>query len=79
MTKPFDLDEFLSRMRNLLTFHRRRTEQRAQPASGVTPRFEFAEAKINFETFEVTVRDEPVRMTQLEMSCCDTSSRTKAG
>ena len=32
MTKPFDLDEFLSRVRNLLGFHRRRIEGRAESA-----------------------------------------------
>lgn len=67
MTKPFDLDEFLSRVRNLLSFHRRRAEDQRQKPDRVTV-FEFANAKINFETFCVTVGDEAVRMTQLEMS-----------
>jgi DNA-binding response OmpR family regulator len=67
MTKPFDLDEFLSRVRNLLTFHRRQVEIRSQQPGHVVT-FEFARAKVNFETFEVTVADEPVRMTQLELS-----------
>jgi DNA-binding response OmpR family regulator len=67
MTKPFDLDEFLSRIRNLLTFHRRRIEDLAQRPGG-TAAYEFAAAKINFETFKVTVGEEPVRMTQLVMS-----------
>jgi two-component system OmpR family response regulator len=67
LTKPFDLEEFLSRVKNLLTFHSREKRQR-RTLSGETLRFEFAEAKINFETFEVTVRDEPVRLTQLEMT-----------
>jgi two-component system, OmpR family, alkaline phosphatase synthesis response regulator PhoP len=67
LTKPFDLDEFLSRVKNLLTFHSRQERQRRKP-SGSLPRFEFAEAKINFETFEAAVRDEPVRLTQLEMT-----------
>ena len=31
MTKPFDLDEFLSRVRNLLTFYRRRARRAAAP------------------------------------------------
>lgn len=66
LTKPFDLDEFLSRVRNLLTFHGRRarqTRQRAQrPAT-----CEFGEAKVNFETFEVVVGGESVRMTEMEM------------
>jgi two-component system, OmpR family, alkaline phosphatase synthesis response regulator PhoP len=30
--------------------------------------FEFADAKIDFTTFEVSVRGEPVRLTQLEMT-----------
>lgn len=67
MSKPFDLDEFLSRVRNLLAFSRRRPENRAVVPHGVTT-FEFANAKIDFETFKVVVGDEPVRMTQLEMT-----------
>ena len=67
LTKPFDLDEFLSRVKNLLVLHGRRAEHpRAQ--SGRMARFEFGRAKINFETFEVTISGEPVRMTQLEMT-----------
>ena len=67
LTKPFDLDEFISRVKNLLTFHGRR-ERRAWKLSGKIVEFEFADAKINFETFETTVRGEPVRLTQLEMT-----------
>ncbi len=67
MTKPFDLDEFLSRVKNLLTWHNRREDERSQRAGPVAT-FEFADAKVNFETFEVTTRGGPVRMTQLEMT-----------
>jgi DNA-binding response OmpR family regulator len=67
LTKPFDLDEFLSRVKNLLTFHSRRERQRRKQVGGVS-QYEFAEAKINFATFEASVRDEPVRLTQLEMT-----------
>jgi two-component system OmpR family response regulator len=66
LTKPFDLDEFLARVKNLLTFHSR-DRRRALP-TGTIREFEFALAKINFETFEVFVAGEPVRMTQLEMT-----------
>ena len=67
LTKPFDLDEFISRVKNLLTFHSRSERQRRKLSGGAAT-FEFADAKINFETFEVTVRDEPIRLTQLEMT-----------
>ena len=67
LTKPFDLDEFLSRVKNLLAFHGRRQVRRWKQAGKIVA-FEFAEAKINFETFEATVHGEPVRLTQLEMT-----------
>ena len=67
MTKPFDLDEFLSRIRNLLTYQSRRAKQQSRQPGGIAS-FEFGSAKINFETFQVTVAGEAVRMTQLEMS-----------
>ena len=67
LTKPFDLDEFLSRVKNLLMFHSRR-EARQRKQAGKVVSFEFAAAKINFETFEATVHDEPLRLTQLEMT-----------
>jgi two-component system, OmpR family, alkaline phosphatase synthesis response regulator PhoP len=64
LTKPFDLDEFLARVKNLLTFH---TRDKPQTPPKIT-RFAFAGAEINFDTFEVAVRSEPVRLTQLELS-----------
>jgi two-component system, OmpR family, alkaline phosphatase synthesis response regulator PhoP len=67
LTKPFDLDEFLSRVKNLLTFHSRGEKGRWKQAGKVNT-CEFADARINFETFEVAVRGEPVRLTQLEMT-----------
>jgi two-component system, OmpR family, alkaline phosphatase synthesis response regulator PhoP len=67
LTKPFDLDEFISRVKNLLTFHGRRERTKRKEVGGVRT-FEFADARINFETFAVTVRGEAVRLTQLEMT-----------
>jgi two-component system OmpR family response regulator len=64
MTKPFDLDEFLSRVKNLLTFHGRG----GPPSTTRLAAFEFGDAHVDFETFRVTVGGQPVRMTQLEMS-----------
>ena len=71
LTKPFDLEEFLSRVKNLLTLNhgRNRPPGQASPRSaGPVTSFAFGDARINFETFEATVADQPVRMTQLEMS-----------
>jgi len=66
LTKPFDLEEFLSRVRNLLNMQQRRRKGGAGNASPPAE-FQFGQAVVNFDTFEVTVRGEPVRMTQLEM------------
>ena len=56
MTKPFDLHELLSRVRNLL--------ERRQPVRDL---YEFGRARVDFRTFEVTVDGEPRNLTQMEM------------
>lgn len=66
LTKPFDLDELLSRVKGLLTLHSRRSGQAAKEP-GAIPVFEFDENRIDFEEFQVTVRGKAVRVTQLEM------------
>jgi len=65
LMKPFDLDEFLSRVRNLLSAARRRSQQGLveEPLA----EYRFGDTKINFQTHEVTVRGNPVRMTSLEI------------
>lgn len=66
LTKPFDLEEFLSRVRNLLKWGVRGSTGRA-PAGRPPMRAAFGNAEINFDTFQVTVGGQPARMTQLEM------------
>ena len=66
LMKPFDLDEFLTRIKNLLLMQNRRLRPEAAPGALTQP-YEFAAARINFQSFEVTVDGESVRMTQLEM------------
>ncbi|MBN2022104.1 MAG: response regulator transcription factor [Pirellulales bacterium] len=66
MMKPFDLDEFLSRVKNLLRLHDRRTAAKPDPETPLQT-YSFAGATIDFETFQVVVRGEPVRMTHLEL------------
>lgn len=65
MEKPFDLDELLSRARNLL--HRRgRTTSPAQ-SKPLGDTYEFGSAKINFDSYEVAVDGQPLRLTYMEM------------
>jgi two-component system OmpR family response regulator len=64
LTKPFDLDEFLSRVRGLLTRHARRTER---GASRSVKTLEFGHVRVDFETFEATVFGKSVRLTRMEL------------
>jgi len=66
LTKPFDLEEFLSRVRNLLRWGVRGAPGRA-PLGRLPVQAAFGNAEVNFDTFQVTVGGQPVRMTQLEM------------
>lgn len=66
MTKPFELKELLSRVRNLLDRDRR--PQSPVPAPSTVPDiYEFAEAHIDFRKFEVTVGGETRLLTAMEM------------
>jgi two-component system OmpR family response regulator len=67
LTKPFDLDEFLSRVKNLLRLHSSRSTQPVDKPRPITVLL-FADAEVNFDTFEATVGRQAVRTTQLEMS-----------
>ncbi|MGO8751757.1 MAG: response regulator transcription factor [Thermoguttaceae bacterium] len=66
MMKPFDLDEFLSRIKGLLVMHGRRVDRTAQRAEPITA-YSFRNVQIRFDLLEVTVGGDAVRMTQLEM------------
>jgi two-component system OmpR family response regulator len=66
LTKPFDLDEFLSRIKNLLAMYARRVET-AAPRRKPADSYRFGEVEIHFDRLEVHVAGRPVRMTQLEM------------
>jgi len=66
LMKPFDLDELLSRVRNLLVRHERRLAI-APAGAEVGATFEFGRARINFDTFQVAVAGESVRLTSLQI------------
>ena len=63
MVKPFELQELISRIKNLLGQQNRR----APSVSKELEVYEFADAKINFKTYEVTIGETSVRMTQLQI------------
>lgn len=66
MMKPFDLDEFISRVKNLLAMHSRRSRTREEQQPERMRQFSFGEATIDFENFQVTVAGKTERITQLE-------------
>lgn len=65
LQKPFDLDELLSRVRNLLARHARGPLPKLADDEEAT--YEFGRAKVNFATYEVTVDDKPLRLTAMDM------------
>lgn len=65
LSKPFDLDELLSRVKNLLT-HNRRRHQVDRKAETEIETFEFAAARINFPQLELTVAGKGVQLTKRE-------------
>ena len=68
LTKPFDLDELLSRVRNLLVMYDRRTKRgNGSPATSPPPNYRFGHADVDFASYEVRVADKHVKLTQLEM------------
>jgi len=66
LTKPFDLDEFLTRVKGLLALYDRRVERASSKESPVSS-YAFGNVAIDFDQFQVTVGGQRVRMTQLEM------------
>jgi two-component system OmpR family response regulator len=66
LMKPFDLDELLSRVKNLLARHGRRPARTVAVATASEP-YRFGDAAVNFDTFEASVGGKPLRLTQLEM------------
>jgi DNA-binding response OmpR family regulator len=75
LQKPFDLEELLSVVRNLLSRRRQPpvgitgVEQAEPPGSvdGLPFRFSGGRAEVNFDTYQVAVDGQPVRLTAMEM------------
>jgi len=65
MMKPFDLDEFISRVKNLLAGRKRRQANGHSEEESISE-FKFGNAKIDFENFQAIVDEKTIRLTQLE-------------
>lgn len=63
LTKPFELDELLSRVRNLIRFNLPEKTEKERPT---ITRFQLGESSIDFNRYVVTVNDDEIRLTKLE-------------
>jgi two-component system OmpR family response regulator len=70
LQKPFDLEELISIVRNLLARRSRggRSPTVAAENTAVrSPAYRFGDAAVNFDSWEARFKDNPVRLTNLEM------------
>lgn len=65
LQKPFDLEELLSRIKNLFTLAGKRREAAPEQTLPFTT-FEINGAKVDFETYEVARGDQVTRLTHME-------------
>lgn len=63
LQKPFELDELLAMVRNLLGRSRRPAD-----VPRVADSYRFGDARVNFDTFEASVGDQEIQLTPMEMS-----------
>jgi two-component system, OmpR family, alkaline phosphatase synthesis response regulator PhoP len=66
LTKPFDLDELISRVRNLLALGKALANSKDR-GFGRLKRYEFGDAIIDFEAYEARVHNKTVRLTALQL------------
>lgn len=67
LQKPFDLEELMSIVRNLLARRNRSAAAAAGESKLSGPVYRFGRAVVNFDTYQATVADKPLRLTTLEM------------
>jgi two-component system alkaline phosphatase synthesis response regulator PhoP len=66
LTKPFDLEELISRVKNLLSMGKTRATPKASSVAKLK-RYEFGRAMIDFEAYEACVNDKTIRLTALQL------------
>jgi two-component system OmpR family response regulator len=67
LQKPFDLDELISIVRNLLSRRGRDARQPSPKNAAADTVYRFGSAEVNFDTWEARSRGAAVRLTNLEM------------
>jgi DNA-binding response OmpR family regulator len=65
LAKPFELPELLARVRSIL--RRRRWDRREERNGGPRAVVTIGEVRVDFESHDVSVRGEPVKLTRLEL------------
>ena len=66
LVKPFELNELISRIKNLLSQNTGVPSVKKLPTNDLVE-YAFGDAKINFQSYEVLIKGKPVRLTQLQM------------
>lgn len=67
LTKPFDLDELLSRVKNLLRLYPKQAKTSPPTVSTKVTEVVFGNARINFDTYEVFVDGKEAKLTHKEL------------
>lgn len=67
LVKPFELEELISRIKNLLNQFGGSFQVKTESNLETLVEYEFAQAKVNFQTYEISVKSKPVRLTELQM------------
>ena len=67
LVKPFELEELLARIKNLLSQNAVIGKQDGSPSASHVVEYEFGDAVVNFQTYEVSVGGKAARLTQLQI------------
>ncbi|MFO0424022.1 MAG: response regulator transcription factor [Planctomycetia bacterium] len=67
LQKPFDLEELISIVRNLLARRSRTSRGPTENGGARSAAYRFGAAEVNFDTWEASFQGKPVKLTNLEM------------